>query len=133
MLYDKEKKAGISIDLVPLINIVFLLLIFFLVAGTFSDIDNFAEIDDPKAVSGNKKEQGNLVISLTKDSKLYYNHLEVSKKHVMDLLEVEFKKNPQRSIVLRMDANIASVKLVNLIEEIAALGGKNISIVTQAP
>ena len=64
----KFKKAGrepFRLDLVPMINIVFLLLIFFML--TSSAMKSSLDVDLPKASSSNEVSGKNLIIKINKD------------------------------------------------------------------
>ena len=63
--FQKADREPFSLDLVPMINIVFLLLIFFML--TSSAMKSSLDVDLPKASSSNKISGKNLIIKINKD------------------------------------------------------------------
>ena len=130
MLYDTKKKRGIEVNLVPLINVVFLLLIFFLVAGTFSQIDNFAEIEEPISTTGEQKQIAEIIISITKNDDIFLNDKKTNFLFLDDTLKKYLKENPEGDIIIRADKKTSSQKIIMLMRNISLYGGANISIAT---
>ena len=68
IFYKKTNKNKLP-NLVPLINIVFLLLIFFMLSGTLAKTDLF-EVNPPKSNTSSSAEAPELVILISDDSKI---------------------------------------------------------------
>jgi len=132
MLYDTKKKRGIEVNLVPLINVVFLLLIFFLVAGTFSQIENYAEIDEPLSKTGEQKQIAEIIITITKNDDIFLNDNKTSFLFLDSALKKYLKENPNGEIILRVDKETPSQKIIMLMRNISLYGGANISIATES-
>jgi biopolymer transport protein ExbD len=120
-----------AISMVSLIDIVFTIILFFLVAGhleKFSIID----IDLPHADSGQRLEEGPIVVSLGKYGEVIINDELLEGSGIEAALKNEFSVNPDRVITIKADRNLEANKLVDFLEKIRTAGGKNLSLVTDS-
>ena len=69
----KKKDMSESINLIPMINLVFLLLIFFLLTGVIQKQEN-KEIERPYSMFGVKKEMEKdaFILSVLSDGRIYF-------------------------------------------------------------
>jgi biopolymer transport protein ExbD len=120
-----------AISMVSLIDIVFTVILFFLVAGhleKFSVID----IDLPRADSGQRLEEGPIVVALGKYGEVIINDEMAEGAGIDAKLKQEFQVNPERVITIKADAHLEANKLVDFLEKVRAAGGKNLSVVTDS-
>jgi biopolymer transport protein ExbD len=120
-----------AISMVSLIDIVFTIILFFLVAGhleKFSIID----IDLPHADSGQRLEEGPIVVSLGKYGEVIINDELFEGSTIDAVLKKEFSVNPERVITIKADKNLEANKLVDFLEKVRTAGGKNLSLVTDS-
>lgn len=127
-----QPKDRLHVNLIPLINVVFLLLIFFLVVGTFSMPDNVA-VDVPDARSGEKVVEPRHVIVLKDEEQLLYNNKPMSERQVLYALKPLVERNPDTQILLKANAGLAANQLTRLIRMIAGVGATNLLLATELP
>ncbi len=130
---DQSKRKAIQTDLVPLINVVFLLLIFFLVTGNIIQSSD-ATIENPDAITGDKIKDDALVIRMTYDNKIIVNDTVLSRQQIINLenyLKDSIKGNPSRQILINADARISALKLVQIVNILSKSGLENIAIATR--
>ncbi len=120
-----------SIDITPMLDVVFILLIFFIVTAQFIR-DPGVEID---RVEVNNKERQNplgILIAIDANSEIYMN------KQVVSMSEVGFRirelreDNPKGRLVVQADAEAQAGVLIDLMEivnEIDSLGRVPLSVV----
>ncbi|MBS91648.1 MAG: hypothetical protein CMM95_01150, partial [Rickettsiales bacterium] len=106
----KTKDISESINLIPMINLIFLLLIFFLLTGVIQKKDN-KEILNPESFFGVKKNQSVKeiynVISITKNGELLLNDSNI------ELFELDKQQLGENSkILVNIDKN-AKIKELN--------------------
>jgi len=64
----RSRQLGVSVNITPLIDVIFLLIIFFLAASHFVKNESRDEVDLPEAVTGEDEQQkaaGRLVVTVT--------------------------------------------------------------------
>lgn len=76
----------ISVDLTPLIDVVFMLLIFFIMTTTFSK--PVLEVILPESENAEKqnKKEAEILISVVKDGSIFYKDTLISKQGLVELL-----------------------------------------------
>jgi biopolymer transport protein ExbD len=120
-----------AISMVSLIDIVFVLILFFLVAGHLEKFSIVA-IELPHADSGQRLEEGPIVVSLGKYGEVIINEQLYEGAAIDTALTKEFSINPERVITIKADKHLEANKLVDFLEKVRAVGGKNLSIVTDS-
>lgn len=84
-----EFHEDISIDLTPLIDVVFMLLIFFIMTATFSK--PVIDVILPSSKTAEKVEQvtKEVAVSVTSKGEIYYNNKLVSENELVEILQAE--------------------------------------------
>lgn len=130
-LFPRYQKQRQNINMIPLINVVFLLLIFFLVAGRI-EAPELIPLDIPQAESGKLMEPGQMTIVLGAHNEILFNDALVE----MDVLEAEMiallESAPMSVITVKADASLESRVMIQVLQAIKRAGGVNISLVTQS-
>ena len=102
---NKKKEFNDSINLIPMINLIFLLLIFFLLTGVIQKKDEI-EVTIPESFFGEKKIELKETLTVRKDGSFLWNNREVEKEDILSILENESK------IIINIDEE-ASIKKFN--------------------
>ena len=108
MLFRKEREDDFSLDLTPMIDVVFLLLIFFMVSTSFIDFSRRMDISLPEAkatISIDKLKSYDIEIGL--DKKIFLNGTHVD----FDTLEKRLKEKEvelemKKSVIIRADKKL---------------------------
>jgi biopolymer transport protein ExbD len=119
------------IVVVSLIDIVFVVILFFLVAG---HIEKFVvvNVDLPVADSGQRLDEGPVVVVLGRYDEILINDELYSLSDVNGVIAQQLKINPERIITIKADRMREANSLVDFMNEVKRAGGKNISLVTEA-
>ena len=102
---NKKKEFNDSINLIPMINLIFLLLIFFLLTGVIQKKDEI-EVTIPESFFGKKKIELKETLTVRKDGSFLWNNSEVEKEDILNILENDSK------IIINIDEE-ASIKKFN--------------------
>lgn len=103
-LDDDVVDAGDTINLTPMIDVVFLLLIFFLAATTFAREEVELDLRLPQAKSG-KAGSGDLqlVVNVFADGKLTVDGREVTLAALQQKLQAAVQRNAEQAVLVRGD------------------------------
>ena len=126
----KQKKRARSPNLVPLINIVFLLLIFFMLTGTLKRSDIF-DISPPESLTGADAEAPELVLLISKSNKLALNNQNIELSELNTKLLNIIQKYPLQEVLIKADGKANSGTLSKVINVIRESGIKRAAIVTK--
>ena len=126
----KQKKRARSPNLVPLINIVFLLLIFFMLTGTLKRSDIF-DISPPESSTGADAEAPELVLLISESNKLALNNQNIEFSELNTKLLNIIQEYPIQEILIKADGKASSGTLSKVINIMREAGIKRAAIVTK--
>lgn len=118
----KKGRALDSLNLTPLIDVVFLLLIFFLVATQFAQDDEQMPIKLPSASSAVPMtvEPDELIIAVAEDGTYGIRGRRVTIQEVESLVRQAVADNPvQQTVIIRGDRRVAFQSVVSLLDLLA--------------
>ncbi|TDJ59028.1 MAG: biopolymer transporter ExbD [Nitrospina sp.] len=128
MHFRREQEENYSLELTPLIDVVFLLLIFFMVSTVFVDFPRRMDITLPtsKAASDNEVVK-NFEIEITKDEKIYVRGRRVT----LDQLErslAKLQKPQEVKTIIRADKDLSYGFVVQVMGLLQAAHVTDISV-----
>ena len=128
-LYQKEEKELISINITPLIDIVFLLLVFFMLATSFIQKSTIeVNLSSEKTIEVDNK-KNTVVLILNKKGLIYLNNKLINVSNIRNEISNIVKKNPKYSVLIKSHKKIPVQKVIRLIEEVRLAGTDNIKLV----
>ena len=128
-LYQKEEKELISINITPLIDIVFLLLVFFMLATSFIQKSTIeVNLSSEKTTEVDNK-KNNVVLILNKKGQVYLNKKLINISNIRNEITNIIEKNPKYKILIKSHKKIAVQKVIRLIEEVRLAGTDNIKLI----
>lgn len=125
----RSRRESLSMDLTPLIDMVFLLLVFFLVTSTFKkdELALLLKLPQTEKGAGSEKKIEQLIIELS-DQEVAVN----GKKSSMEELPSIFEKAVKETLVnLRVDGEVKYTRLVKVLDLLQANKLENISLITE--
>ena len=135
MKFRRPTRVQASIELTPLIDVVFLLLVFFVITTTFekkTDIEiTLPKVDSRPTATDNIEKYVNLKID--RDG-VYWINDEIlrdrSKETLRTGLSEVFSINPDLVLTIEADAEVAHQSVVTVLEIASELGIENVKILT---
>jgi len=130
----KQKKQEVTVNLTPLIDVVFLLLIFFMVSTSFTR-ETQIQLDLPKAsVEPLETKKEALEISIDKEGRFFVDgkslvntSIDTLKKAISPVLI----KNKDISVIISADANTPYQSVITAMDATSQLGVINLKMATQ--
>lgn len=123
-----KKRELISMDLTPLIDVVFLLLIFFIVASEFKKNETILNLTLPNSSSEQKivkKEE--IVIEISKDDLAYK-----AEKMSFDILKEKLSiLKKDTSLIIKIDKEVKYERIMKLLDTLNNLNLNNLVLVTK--
>lgn len=124
-----KKRELISMDLTPLIDVVFLLLIFFIVASEFKKNETILNLSLPNSASKeNIVEKKAIVIELS-EKKLAYKTSEIDFMQLEQKLSL-LQKNSQ--LTVKIDKEVKYKRVVKLLDILNKLQLSNLLLITKS-
>ena len=109
------KKKIKQINLIPLINIIFLMLIFFMLAGTITKVDPY-KINIPESIIKNDPSTPFLTLIIKKNGDIFVDSKNKEKKLRNEFYLEILKKRKPKEIALKIDADTPSEHFLNILK-----------------
>ena len=131
MKFINQQKASFSIEITPLIDIVFLLVIFFVVTSKVGD-SQFLSLDLPKTESFEfNVVESNNEISITSDGSIYINEIVYNINNIKEIEQAIFElDNQSNSIILSAEATSLHIWIVGIMDILNKNGFNEVQIRT---
>ena len=131
MSFRKTNKKDISMDLTPLVDVIFQLILFFMVSTTFDESSNIS-IELPQSSSEMlMKEDQNFDIWIDKDGLYYVEEQAHTREELQSLLQGQAQKNPQTVLHVNADKETSHRHIVFLLDIATELGLQELSVGTK--
>lgn len=123
-----KKRELISMDLTPLIDVVFLLLIFFIVASEFKKNETILNLTLPNSASTQKViDKKDIVIEISQEELAYK-----AKKVSFEDLKLELKLiKKDSSLTVKIDKEVKYERVVKLLDILNELNLSNLLLITK--
>ena len=133
-MFVRQKKQEVTVNLTPLIDVVFLLLIFFMVSTSFTR-ETQIELELPKAsIEPLDTKKESLEISIDKEGRYFVNgkglvneSIDTLKRAIKPILD----ENKDISVIISADANTPYQSVVTAMDAASQLGVTNLKMATQ--
>ena len=125
--YEEEKKELISINITPLIDIVFLLLIFFMLATSFIQKSTI-EVNLSSGTSQSIEKKNVIKIILKKDGNIYLNTKLIDLLNIKKEITKKLEQNSNYIFLIKCHKKVEVQKIIRLIEEIRLAGTNKIQL-----
>ncbi len=118
LIRPQNSTTGISIDMTPMIDMVFLLLTFFLVATTFHQAEREMQIALPEArasvpISAMLRE---IVINVDREGRIIVSGRTVEPEALRTMIVEAVKENPEQKVTVRGDRAAAYASIVRVLD-----------------
>lgn len=127
-----KEKSRLSINLTPLIDVLFILIIFFAVSSTFLEQPGI-ELDLPKAQSSEGHTTQKVIIYVDKDQNIFLNDNIVSINNLIDEVKKLSDIREDKSIVIKADAGVPHGLVITIMDLLRQQGIYKIVVSTVKP
>lgn len=123
----KKPKPSAGENVLPLINVVFLLLIFFMIAGALEKAD-LLDITPPETKTEASPDDTEAMLLVAADGTLSFQDAIVPRAEIVGRLKAYFAENPDGRLKLKADADSDASEVIALIDELRAVGLKELGL-----
>ncbi len=118
-----------TINLTPMIDVIFTLLVFFMLATTFAERERMLDIDLPATSSVEATAKG-LVINVPRDGDIWVDGKSLQAADLSRTLADASRRDPNTAVTVRGDRAGAYERIVSVLDECARAGLSNLSLST---
>ncbi|MDG1122073.1 MAG: biopolymer transporter ExbD [Glaciecola sp.] len=128
-LIDEEEA---TIDMTPMLDVVFIMLIFFIVTASFVK-EAGIDVNRPDAATAVKKDRANILIAISDTGEIWINKRRIDERAVQANIERLYAENPQGSVVIQADKKATTEVLIKVMDASRSAGVYDVSIAAQEP
>lgn len=126
--FTRVRSKDSSINLTPLIDVLFQLLIFFMLTSTF--LYPSVNMDLPKAKTGSgAKNIQRVIVSVTKDGQIFLNSKEISNEALPVELKAELEKSVDKAVYFRADKKVFYEKFFEVMQLSTKVGASHFHLI----
>ncbi|MEC9363271.1 MAG: ExbD/TolR family protein [Sinimarinibacterium flocculans] len=130
-IFPKAEEEESSIDLTPMLDVVFIMLIFFIVTATFVK-ESGIEVNRPEASTATKQERANILVAIDRNGEIWINRRRVEVDALRPNIERLHAENPQGTVVIQADQEAQTKQLVAVMDAAREAGVYEISIAAES-
>ncbi len=123
-------RSSLSLDLTPMVDVVFLLIIFFMVSTTFITLESGLPVDLPEAQSSQPQPSDLPTVTITADETIYLAGAEIVEENLVASLRMQLDTSGVGVVVLRADKTVPHGLTVRVMDLIKQAGAQRIAIAT---
>ena len=130
MRFRQKKSQEASVDMSPLIDMVFILLIFFMVSSTFVK-DMKLDLNRPGASSASKASSKVVRVYIDNVGDTYVDGQSVKVWAIQSKLREILRTSAEKSVLVVTDDKIAVDKLIEVVDQCRMSGAKDVAVATE--
>lgn len=116
-----------SIDITPMLDVVFILLIFFIVTASFIKEPGL-QVERTPATTAELKKYASILIAIGPNNDIWIDRKKRDLRDVRPTIERMFAENPKGSVVVQADRNSRTETLIQVMDAAREANVKDISI-----
>lgn len=130
MRYRNNREEEATVDISPLIDMVFILLIFFMVTTTFVK-DMKLELDRPGAASATPASTKSIRVFIDKYGDIYVDNQQVRIYSLQGKLRDMLRLSTDKSILVVTDETVAAKLVLEVVDQTRLAGATDVGVATE--
>jgi len=130
MKFRRKQTQEATVDMSPLIDMVFILLIFFMVSSTFVK-DMKLDLNRPGASSASKASSKVIRVYIDNVGDTYVDSQPVKTWAIQSKLREMMRTSTEKSVLVVTDDTIAVEKLIDVVDQCRMSGAKDVAVATE--
>lgn len=127
---DNETADESTIDVTPMLDVVFILLIFFLVTASFVR-ESGIEVERPEATTAESRDNAAILIAIDDSDAVWIDGRQVGTDSITGIVARLHSENPRGSVVIQADAETSTRTLVAAMDATRRAGVADIALATE--
>ena len=131
-MYFKEKdETEYSINILPMIDIIFAILSFFIISSLYLTKIDTIKVNLPKSSTAVREQNKPQIITIDNNENIYFNSNKISLKNISSLIRTNIENLEEPVVILRADISVKHGFIVNLLDELRKIENLKIGISTE--
>ena len=131
MYFKDNNESENSINILPMIDIIFAILSFFIISSLYLKRIDSIKVNLPKSSTAIRERNKPQIITIDNNEKIYFNSNEISLENISALIRTNIGNLQEPIVILRADTSVKHGLIVNLLDELRKLENLKIGISTE--
>ena len=119
-----------SINILPMIDIIFAILSFFIISSLYLTKVDSIKVNLPKSSSAEREQNKMQIITVDKNEKIYFQSNEISFKNIYLSIQKYTEKMEDPLVILRADNSVNYGFIINILDQLRKIENLKIGIET---
>jgi len=128
MYFKENNESENSINILPMIDIIFAILSFFIISSLYLTKIDSIKLNLPKSSTAVREQNRFQIITVDSNEKIYYNSNEISLNNISALIKTNIENVEEPIVILRADTSVKHGLIVNLLDELKKIENIKIGI-----
>ena len=130
MYFREKNETGDSINILPMIDIIFAILSFFIISSLFLTRIDSIKVNLPKSSTAVREQNKPQIITVDSNERIYFNSNEIFLKNIYAIIQTNIENLEEPIVILRADTSVKHGLIVSLLDELRKIENLKIGIST---
>ena len=122
MMFKPTLKKKSSINIIPMIDVIFFLLVFFMLFTSFRSTPEGLNMQLPKAVTATEQKSQNVVVNIDQSGNIFFDGKEVSVGQVTNMIKEKSSSTENLTAVINADKETQYKHVVTVMDSLREAG-----------
>ena len=128
MYFKDSNESENSINILPMIDIIFAILSFFIISSLYLTKIDSIKVNLPKSSTAVREQNKPQIITVDNNEKIYFKSNEISLKNISLLIRKNIGNLEEPIVILRADTSVKHGVIINLLDELRKIENLKIGI-----
>ena len=128
MYFKESDESENSINILPMIDIIFAILSFFIISSLYLTKIDSIKVNLPKSSTAEREEEKPQIISVDSNEKIYFESNEITLFNISSFIRKNLNKFEKPIVIVRADASVKHGFIVNVLDELRKIENLRIGI-----
>ena len=121
-MFKPTLKKKSSINIIPMIDVIFFLLVFFMLFTSFRSTPEGLNMQLPKAVTTTQQNENNLLVHITEEGNYYYKDKNVNLIKLTELVNENYSEKENVTAIINADKEVKYKHVVKVMDSLRNAG-----------
>lgn len=121
-MFKTTLKKKSSINIIPMIDVIFFLLVFFMLFTSFRSTPEGLDMQLPKAVTTTQQTENNIIINVTEDGEYFYQNNNISLNSLGERIKNEHENLGDLTAIINADEEVKYRYVVDVMDNLRNAG-----------
>ncbi len=131
MYFKDNSEPENSINILPMIDIIFAILSFFIISSLYLTKIDSIKVNLPKSSTAVREQNKPQIITVDSNERIYFNSNEISLKNIYAIIRANIENLEEPIVILRADTSVKHGIIVNLLDELRKIKNLKVGISTE--